>query len=179
MCSDRSAKDHALLISTKDLAGFLNSTDGFARNLMKNLDIPKRGKGYPRLRIFAAFGFEQPYPVHAPEIWSTLLDAPAVAKETGESEKTIGRMYEGLHKDKSFTNFLRFGPRKRMIFPFEVEAWLSGTQPKFVRKNELIHPFLRGEMPPTHQTDNPRHEPAPTGTRSSVTAIFLPPKAVK
>lgn len=179
MCSDQSAKDHALLISTKDLAGFLNSTDGFARNLMKNLDIPKRGKGYPRLRIFAALGFEKPYPIHAPEIWSTLLDAPAVAKETGESEKTIGRMYEGAHKDKSFTNVLRFGPRKRMIFPFEVEAWLSGTQPKFVRKKDLMHPYLRGENTSTTRTINHKHEPAPTGARSSATVLFLPPKPKK
>lgn len=179
MCSDQSAKDHALLISTKDIAGFLNTSEGFARNLMKNLDIPKRGKGYPRLRIFAALGFEKPYPINAPGIWSTLLDAPAAAKETGEGEKTIGRMYEGAHKDNSFTNFLYFGPRKRMIFPFEAEAWLSGTQPKFVRKKELMHTFLRRERQATHHADNPKREPAPTGTRSSATAIFLPPKAAK
>ena len=109
MCSDQSAKDHALLISTKDLSEFLNTTDGLARNLMKELDIPKRGKGYPRPRVFAAFGFEIPYPIHAPSLWSTLLDAPAVAKETGESEKTIRRMDEGAPKDKSFTNRLFFG----------------------------------------------------------------------
>ncbi len=179
MCSDQSAMDHTLLISTKDLSEFLNTSEGFARILMNNLDIPKRGKGYPRLRIFAVFGFEKPYPIHAPGVWSTLLDAPAVAKETGQSEKTIGRMYEGTHKDKSFTNSLCFGPRKRMIFPFEVEAWLSGAHPKFVRKNEFMHPFLRGERPPTHYTDNPRHEPAPTGARSPATAIFLPPNAAK
>lgn len=179
MCSDQSAKDYALLISTEDLSEFLNATEGFARNLMKKLDIPKRGKGYPRLRIFAAFGFEKPFPIHAPKIWETLLDVPAAAKVTGEGEKTIGRMFEGTHKDKSFTNFLYFGPRKRVIFPFESEAWLSGSQPEFVRKKEFMHPYLRGEKTSASQTNNHKRDAAPVSAQPSATAFFLPPKPSK
>lgn len=179
MCSDQSAKDNALLISTEDLSEFLNATEGFARNLMKKLDIPKRGKGYPRLRIFAAFGFEKPFPIHAPKIWETLLDVPAAAEVTGEGEKTIGRMFEGTHKDKSFTNFLYFGPRKRVIFPFESEAWLSGSQPEFVRKKELMHPYLRGEKSFAPQKNNHKRESPSEGKRSSATVLFLPPKPAK
>ncbi|NKX28493.1 hypothetical protein HGE68_01170 [Rhodobacteraceae bacterium R_SAG6] len=175
MRSDQSASGDALLISTKELSEFLDVTETFARKLMKSLDIPKRRKGYPKLRLFAAFGFEAPFPIHAPDIWLSLLDVPAAAKATGEGEKTIGRMFEGSHKDKSFTNYLFLGPRKRVIFPFEAEAWLSGLQPEFVRRKALMHPYLRGEKTSEPSTNNHKHEPAPMGTRSSATALFLPP----
>ena len=176
MRSDQSATDDDMLIKTMELSEFLDVSDAFARKLMKKLNIPKCGKGYPRLRVFAAFGFEKPFPIHAAKNWETLLDVPAAAKKTGESEKTIGRMFEGVHKDKSFTNFLFFGPRKRMIFPFEAEAWLAGTQPEFIRKTELMHPYLRGEKASKTRTTNHKLEPAPAGARSSATVLFLPPK---
>lgn len=179
MRSDQTAEDDELLIRTKELSEFLDVTDAFARTLMKALDIPKRGIGYPKTRLFAAFGFPAPIPIGAPDIWRPLLDGPAAAKATEQSEKTIGRMFEGIHKDKSFTNFLFFGPRKRMIFPFEAEAWLSGIQPEFIRKKDLMHPYLRGEKTSTTRTTNHKHEPAPTGEGSSATVLFLPPKSKK
>lgn len=58
MRSDQSATDDDMLIKTMELSEFLDVSDAFARKLMKKLNIPKRGKGYPRLRVFAAFGCE-------------------------------------------------------------------------------------------------------------------------
>ena len=165
-----------LLISTEELCEFLDCGDTLARTLMQRLEIPKRGSGYPRMRLLAALGFPAFLPTNTPDIWRTLLDVPATALKTGESQKTIGRMFSGVHRDKSFTHYMHVGDRKRLIFPFEVEAWLTCEVPKFNRQIELMHPSLRA----THyQPKTSTRRKAHTLRKSEATgsaAMFMPPK---
>lgn len=162
------------LLSTKDLSIFLTTSQAFARTLMKELGIPKRGAGFPRVRLLAAFGFAQPLPICEQGIWRPLLDAQRAATVSGVSAKTFGRMFDGSHRDPTFRNFIHLGPRKRLIFAFELEAWMSGTSPEFMRDIGLMHPCIRGKQasPPTLikqslSTSVPDRQP-------SATAFFLP-----
>ena len=95
-------------LSTSEVAFLFNCSDGFARELMQRLEIPKRGQTYPVRRIFLALGLPQNFPTDAPELREPLLDVPAIARITGEAEKTVLRMMYGLHRDKSFINALRY-----------------------------------------------------------------------
>lgn len=166
------------LISIKKLTEFLGVSAAYTRNLMKTLEIPKRGNGYSKVRLLMACGFEAPLSIDAPYIWSPLWDVPAVAKATGQSAKTIGRMFNCEHHDKSFANALHLGPRKRVIFQFEVEAWANGTTPEIERKPELIHPFLRSSPnKPTTKRDS-RSSNSPRDMSYSATALFLNPKGL-
>ncbi|GAA3874388.1 hypothetical protein [Celeribacter arenosi] len=163
------------LISTKEVATFFGSSQTFARELMRRLDIPKRGGGYSRARLLAAMGFAHPYPLDNSEVWKPLLDASAVGKATGQSAKTIGRMFDGTHADKSFTNRFYLGPRKRLVFSFEVKSWQLCLPPLFKRDVSRMHPeFLKSA------TTDIKNEPARMRTNrtepGSVAALFQPPK---
>jgi hypothetical protein len=169
--------DQEPLLSTKDLSIFLTTSQAFARNLMKELDIPKRGKGYPRARLLAAFGFAPPLPLGEQGIWRPLLDAKRAAVASGGSAKTFGRMFDGSHRDPSFRNYIHLGPRKRLIFAFELEAWMSGASPKFERDIGLMHPLIRGMQasppPPVKQNLS---TPVP-GPQPSATAFSCPKRS--
>jgi hypothetical protein len=165
-----------LLISTEDLSEFLGCDDRLALDFMRRLEIPKRGSGFPRARLLAALGFPAPIPMNTPEIWKPLLDAPAAALATEQSAKTIGRMYIGDHRDKSFTNYIHVGERKRLIFQFEAEAWLEGEEPKFSRQIEFMHSSLRA--PSKQPKVNTRRKPPSPQTTAGMAsaALFMPPK---
>lgn len=164
------------LLSTKDLSIFLTTSQAFARNLMKELDIPKRGKGYPRARLLAAFGFPPPLPLGEQGIWRPLLDAKRAAVVSGGSAKTFGRMFDGSHRDPSFRNYIHLGPRKRLIFAFELEAWMSGVSPKLVRDISLMHPLIRGMQTSTPTPVKQSVSPPVPGSPPAATAFFLPKK---
>lgn len=168
--------DQEPLLSTKDLSIFLTTSQAFARKLMKELDIPKRGKGYPRARLLVAFGFPPPLPLGEQAIWRPLLDAQRAAVASGGSAKTFGRMFDGSHRDPSFRNYIHLGPRKRLIFAFELEAWMSGAAPKFVRDISLMDPHLRGMQasPPTPVKQS--LSASVPSLQPSATAFFLPKK---
>jgi hypothetical protein len=125
-----------------------------------------------------ACGFEAPLSIDAPYIWSPLWDVPAVAKATGQSAKTIGRMFNSAHHDKSFTNALHLGPRKRVVFQFEVESWANGTTPKIERKSELIHLFLRSSSNKPITNRDSGSSNSPHDMRFSATTLFLNPKGL-
>tara|TARA_R110002073_G_scaffold36546_1_gene106424 strand:+ start:4051 stop:4584 length:534 start_codon:yes stop_codon:yes gene_type:complete len=130
-------------LSTSEVAFLFNCSDGFARELMQRLEIPKRGQTYPVRRIFLALGLPQNFPTDAPELREPLLDVPAIARITGEAEKTVLRMMYGLHRDKSFINALHAGARKHLLFEFEVDAWMNGIEARYIRYPESIHPELQ------------------------------------
>lgn len=177
MTTNRTRTETAL-ISTKELTEFLGVSTAYTRNLMRTLEIPKRGNGYSKVRLLIACGFEAPLPLDAIYIWNPLWDVPAVAKATGQSAKTVGRMFNCEHHDKSFANALHLGPRKRVVFQFEVKAWANGTTPEIERKSELIHPFLRSSPnKPTTKRDS-RSSNSPHGVSCSATALFLNPKGL-
>jgi len=174
MATKSAEKEIGAVISTCDLAEWLDCSDTFARELMRRLDIPKRGGGYPRARLLAAMGFAYPYPLDNSEVWKPLVDGPAAARAAKTSEKTICRMFDGIHKDKTFTNRLYLGPRKRLVFSFEVEAWQLCLPPLFERDVSRMHPeFLKSA------TSDSKNEPARMRANrtepSSVAALFQPP----
>ena len=143
---------------------------------MRQLDIPKRGGGYSKARLLAAMGFSAPLPVNVQDIWQPLMDAPKVAQKSGSSLKTIGRLFDGNHRDRSLVNRLYFGPRKRVIFPFELEAWMISEPPEFVRDAGLIHPSLRGESAPSKAKRPKTNDSSKAEPQSLVAHMFMPPK---
>ncbi len=163
-------------LTTSETATFFGCSEGFSRDLMEHLDIPKRGKGYPFRRILLAVGLPHDTPANTPEIREPLLDVADIAKAIGQSERTVRRMVNGTHRDKSFTNALHLGPRKRLLFKFEVDAWRNGIEPMFTRAIESIHPELRKDAkrvskPKTKKDkSSPKQPPA-----KSMTSIFVPP----
>ena len=153
-------------ISTKDLAAFLQASPAFARAVMAHLDIPKRGGGYSRRRLLDALGFVAPFPLEETELWRPLLDVPAAAAMAGVSEKTVGRLLEGTHADKTLTAYVHLGPRKRLVFPFELASWLNGEPTRFKRDPSRMHPALRNPKltpgtPPASAADKPGTRPKP------------------
>lgn len=176
MPSDQPETTTDLLISTRELSEFLGCSDKLALDFMRRLEIPKRGSGFPRARLLAAFGFPRPLPTNTPEIWEPLLDVPAAALATKQSAKTIGRMFNGDHRDKSFTNYIHVGDRMRLIFPFEKDAWLAGVEPMFSRQIELMHSSLRApnKQPKANTRRNPPSPRTTAGVASA--ALFMPPK---
>lgn len=165
-------------LSTSEVAIFFGCSNGYARELMMRLKIPKRGKGYPFRRVLLALGLPDTTPTDTPELRKPLLDVPDIAKATEQSEKTVCRMVIGLHRDKSFTNALHVGPRKRLLFKFEADAWKSGTEPMFIRPPQSIHPELQNNKTPKSKSKKkkpralPEQPPAKT-----VTNIFMSPDA--
>ena len=163
-------------LTTSEAAAFFGCSEGFTRKLMELLDIPKRGKGYPFRRVLLAVGLPPDTPSNTPEIREPLLDVVDIAKAIGQSERTVRRMVNGLHRDESFTNALHAGPRKRLLFKFEVEAWLNGIEPLFTRSTENIHPELqkngkRVSKPKTKKDKSSSKKPP----EKSMTSIFMPP----
>ncbi|WP_149776145.1 hypothetical protein [Ruegeria intermedia] len=161
------------LISVPQLAEFFDCSETMARRVMRRIEIPKRGGGYSKQRLWAALGFSGSCPAESDSTWQPLLDVPAVAKIANSSARTIGRMFDGHHADKTFTNFLWLGPRKRLIFRFELEAWLTGQAPRFERPVERIHPGLR---PGVFVVVGSRNKPDRAGKVAPPTSgLFLSP----
>lgn len=167
-----------LLISSADLSHYLGLSRPKAHDLMRRLSIPKRGKGFLKARLLAAFGFPPQIAMDDPEIWQPLLDVPAAAKAAHLSPKTMGRMFAGDHADQTFINCLHIGPRKRLIFPFELRAWLFDEPPQFIRERHLMHKSLRKDYSP-QKPAAAAPTPAPASGKeqqSPVTHLFMPPK---
>ncbi|MCV2879309.1 hypothetical protein OE699_10620 [Sedimentimonas flavescens] len=166
---------HAVQVSTSQLAEFFVCSNEMARQIMRRVDIPKRGGGYSRQRLWRALGFLGPFPVDDDPLWQPLADVATVAKIAMVSEKTVGRMFDGRHADKTFENHLWLGPRKRLIFPFELQAWLTGSTPRFQRPVERIHAGLR---PGASSAGISAQKPSRAGRNVRPTAsLFLSPKS--
>ncbi|UWQ02844.1 hypothetical protein K3X44_05855 [Aliiroseovarius crassostreae] len=164
------------LFSAKDLSFFLTTSQAFARNLMKEIGIPKRGKGYPRARLLAALGFPHPLPTDEEALLQPLLDPQRAAAASGTSANTFGRMFDGSHHDQTFKNYIHLGPRKRLIFPFELDAWMTGVPPKFMRDKSLMHPRLRGAKASVSAQTRQMLPVSASGPQAATSTYFLPPK---
>lgn len=170
------ADTHTSQITIPQLAVLFDCSDTMVRQVMRRIEIPKRGGGYSRQRLWAALGFTGTFPPDDDPLWQPLLDVAAAAKIVGVSEKTIGRLFDGTHADKTLGNYLWLGPRKRQIIRFELKAWQAGITPLHDRPVERIHPGLRpgarnADRSPQKSDLFGRHTPPSAG-------LFLPPRRV-
>lgn len=164
-------------LSTSEVAILFDCSDGFARKLMQRLDIPKRGGAYPVRRIILALGLPDDFSTDAPELREPLLDVPAIAKIAGEAEKTVLRKMYGLHRDKSFINALHAGPRKHLLFEFEVDAWMNGIEARYIRYPGSIHPELQKKELQKTKLKREKTKVLPSQHPATpVTEMFISPK---
>ncbi|MEY8798819.1 helix-turn-helix transcriptional regulator [Leisingera sp. XS_AS12] len=113
------------LASIRELAAFFGIGRAAIPALMGRMGVPKRGRGYPWVRVWVALGVN-PETVRDPAaIKAPLLDLKEVAEMLGESPKTVRRRSEGAHADKSLPAHVDLGPRKRMFFSCEIHAWVA------------------------------------------------------
>ncbi|MBE1297155.1 hypothetical protein [Phycobacter azelaicus] len=161
--------------SVTDLAKFFSISRAAIPGLMKEMGVPKRGRGYPWIRIWVALGIDLAT-VRDPAVLRTpLLELQKVAVMLGESPKTTRRRSEGKHRDRSFPAHLNLGPRKRLFFEGEIRAWLLGEPVPFKRRqSKLVF------IPAAERKNRAQDEPEPTSTqrktpRGSAASLFLAP----
>lgn len=166
------------LMTLEEVARFFSCARPMASALMRRLDIPKRGRGFPAARIFLALGFDRDIDPCTPELRRPLLDVPQLAKAIGVSRRTAGRMVAGDHADTTFADALWLGARKRLVFPFEAEAWRKGLPPAYSRVLSRVHPAVTAAGYTTSTSlPRPASESETSGAmRPSGSQLFMSPR---
>lgn len=167
------------LVTTKDLENFLRIDRTAVAEVMKVLGVPKRGAGYPWIRIWVALGVDLSTVKDPDTPKAPLMELKEVAALLGESPKTTRRRGDGKHRDKSIPNHIDLGPRKRLYFPGEIQSWISGKPVPSERKQvdlSFIPSKQKKSSPPKKS-----HKEARVAQPSQVSAASLfmaPPNPV-
>lgn len=137
------------LIPPPGISRIFKCSDNYARALMRQLYISKRGPDYSSLRILTDLGFGVPLPlslVAGDEAQNALMvDTADLARWIGESPRNVRRRLAGTHSDASFPPVIHLGPSKRLVFKAELQAWLHHEGSPIGRTPERVHAHLRGE----------------------------------
>lgn len=166
------------LAMVKDLAEFFRMDRTAVPDVMATMGIPKRGAGYPWIRIWVALGVDLETVKDPEDIKIPLLNLKQVAAMLGESAKTTRRRSEGEHRDKSFPAHIDLGPRKRLFFRTEIRSWLLGEPMPFGREQKNLS-FIPGQAKRTGAPKEARREAeAALSPSPSAAALFMvPPKS--
>lgn len=166
------------LAMVKDLAEFFRIDRTAVPDVMATMGIPKRGAGYPWIRIWVALGIDLEIVKDPEDLKYPLAELKQVAAKLGESAKTTRRRSNGEHRDKSIPAYIELGPRKRLFFPAEIESWLLGEQLPFGREQKNLS-FIPGQAKRTGARKAARREAEVTLSPSpSAAAMFMaPPKS--
>lgn len=166
------------LAAVKDLANFLRIDRTAVPGIMTTMGVPRRGAGYPWIRIWVALGIGLETVKDIEELKTPLLELKQVAAKLGESAKTTRRRSEGEHRDKSLPAHIDLGPRKRLFFPAEIEAWRLGEPVRFERRQENLS-FVPARKKNNSALGKTRSEPQSRkpSLPSGMTSMFMaPPK---
>ena len=139
------------LAATQDLAEFLRIDRTAVTEVMKVMGVPKRGAGYPWIRIWVALGINLETIEDHEALKSPLLVLKEVAAKLEESPKTTRRHSDVEGGDRSIPGHIDFGPRKRVFFPAEIQSWILGAPVPFERKQvnlSFIPPKQKKSSPP-------------------------------
>lgn len=165
------------LASIRELAVFFGIGRAAIPGLMERMGVPKRGKGYPWLRVWVALGVNRETVRDPVALDVPLLDLKQVADMLGESPKTVRRRSDGTHADKSFPAHVDLGPRKRMFFGSEIHAWITGVPEPFERRRANLS-FVLDKTPKSRAKAVGRPpEPPSTVPRNPAAAMFMKPPA--
>ena len=145
---------------------------------MNTMGIPKRGTGYPWIRIWVALGIDLETVKDRAVLKTPLLALKEVAPMLGESPKNTRRRSDGKHRDKSLPAHIDLGPRKRLFFPAEIETWLLGEPVLFERKQENLSFILakKKKSGAPVKTRNKPKAPQPSPPSAVASMFMTPPK---
>lgn len=172
--------DHPLrnpdLAKNKDLANFFRIDRAAVPVVMNTMGIPKRGTGYPWIRIWVALGIDLETVKDRKVLKTPLLELKEVAPMLGESPKNTRRRGDGEHRDKSIPAHIDLGPRKRLYFPDEIQTWLLGEPVPFKRKQENLS-FIPAKKKMNGAPFKTRKKPKDSlpSQPSAVTSMFMTP----
>lgn len=164
------------LATIKDLAEFFRVDRTAVPGVMTTMGVPRRGAGYPWIRIWIALGIDLETVKDREDLKTPLLELKQVAPMLGESHKNTRRRSDGKHRDKSIPAHIDLGPRKRLFFPAEIETWLLGEPVLFERKQENLSfiPTKKKKNGASRTTQKKPPQPSPS---SAVASMFMaPPK---
>lgn len=164
------------LATTEELGEFFNISRAAIPGVMEKMGVPKRGRKYPMLRVWLALGVDLDTIKDAAVLREPLTPLNEVASRLGESQRTARRRSDGLHRDGPMPAFIDLGPRKRLFFRSEIDAWLKGEPMPFARKQADLD-----FTPDNKKTSNPGSNmgtarSVATGV-SAVTNLFMAPPA--
>lgn len=164
------------LATVKDLANFLRIDRTAVPGIMTTMGVPRRGAGYPWIRIWVVLGIDFETVKDIEELKTPLLELKQVAAKLGESAKTTRRRSEGEHRDKSLPAHIDLGPRKRLFFPAEIESWLLGAQLPFVREQTNLS-FIPAQKKKNSVLGKTRNEPQSRkpSPPSGMASMFMAP----
>ncbi len=167
------------LATVNDLAGFFRIDRSVILNLMNVMGVPKRGAGYPWLRVWVALGINLKVEKDPDVLKNPLLELKDVAALLGESPKTTRRRSDGKHRDKSIPAHIDLGPRKRLYFPDEIQSWILDEPSAFERKKQNLTFILPNAEKKKGATKKGNKMPAVTQPSSpTAAALFMSlPKA--
>ncbi|MBQ4826239.1 hypothetical protein J4729_17010 [Leisingera sp. HS039] len=164
------------LAMVEELAEFFRLDRTVVRDVMTAMGVPKRGRGYPWIRIWRALGFDLKTAENLADLKILLLKLKQVAAKLGESAKTTRRRSNGEHRDNSIPTYIEFCPRKRLFFPAEIESWLLGEPLPFRREQKNLS-FIPGQAKRTGAPKAARREAEVTLSPSpSAAALFMAPR---
>lgn len=163
------------LASVGDLAAFFRINRAVIPGLMRFLGVPRRGKGFPWIRIWLALGVETDTAREFEPLKDPLLELKEVAALLDESPKTTRRRSDGKHNDKTIPAHIDLGPRKRLFFGSEIRSWIRGEPKPFERRQSNL-----SYTPEKRQENNPEPRPdkAPslrTASQGSAANLFMAP----
>ncbi|MEX5576701.1 helix-turn-helix transcriptional regulator [Pseudophaeobacter sp. A-200-2] len=148
------------LATVEELAEFFRLDRTAVRDVMTAMGVPKRGRGYPWIRIWRALGLDLKTAENLEDLKIPLLNLKQVAAKLGESAKTTRRRSNGEHRDKSIPAYIELGPRKRLFFPAEIESWLLGEQLPFGREQKKLS-FIPGQAKKLERPKKHAERPRP------------------
>ena len=165
------------MATVKDLAEFFRVDRTALPAVMASIGVPKRGVGYPWLRIWVALGIDLETVKDRQDLKAPLLELKEVAAMLGESTRTTRRRSDGEHRDKSIPAHIDLGPRKRLFFPGEIQSWFLGEPKAFLRKQENLS-FIPAKKKKNSSPEKTRKEPkTPQPAPPSAAALFMAPPA--
>ena len=151
-------------------------------DLMNRMAVPRRGAGFPWVRIWAALGVDLKTVSDWNELRKPMLELKEVAPRLGESPKTTRRRGDGKHRDKSIPCHIDVGERSRLYFASEIQTWIDDESIKFEREryNLSFLPTKNVQKKKQCKLASSRGIPvaAPTATTSKSSAVMfiaLPP----
>ncbi len=163
------------IATVKDLAQFFRVDRTAVPDVMKAMAVPRRGMGYPWLRIWVALGLDL-VTVKDPDVLKTpLLALKDVAAMLGENVKTTRRRSEGEHRDKSIPAHIDFGPRKRLYLPAEIQSWILGEPMPFERRQESLS-FVPDKAKQNSTPKEKEPKPSRASVPSAVNMFMVPPR---
>lgn len=176
--SDQSPKKSDLA-TLQDLARFLRIDRATVPDVMTIMGVPKRGRGYPWIRIWLAFGIELETVPNRDALKTPLLELKEVAGILEESSKTIRRRSNGEHREKCFPAYVDLGQRKRLFFPSEIESWFTSLPKPFERKQENLSfiPVRKNGSRTKGKAGKNLKAPRPSPPSAVVAMFMVPPKS--